>query len=91
MIKKLGKLTIQCELCYDWVSLDLIRFYKYEDEFDEEVKYVICEDCVIHHKKHKLSLGIEIGNYKIDGKDITELMKKNWNIEELDERWGLRS
>lgn len=71
---------IQCELCYDWVSLDLIRFYKYENEMDEAIKYVICEDCVIHHKKHKLGLGIEIKWDNITPYDTVELMKKNYEM-----------
>ena len=47
---------------------------------DEEVKYVICEDCVIHHKKHKLGLGIEIKWDNITPYDTVELMKKNYEM-----------
>jgi len=71
---------IQCELCYDWVSLDLIRFYKYENEMDEEIKYVICEDCVINEKKHKGNLGIEIKWDNITPYDTVELMRKNYEM-----------
>ncbi len=76
---------IQCELCYEWVSLDLIRFYKYENVMDEEIKYIICEDCVIHHKKYCkgkdcTGLGIEIKWDNITSSDTVELMKKNYEM-----------
>ncbi len=59
---------IRCELCNEDYDESLIRYYQYTRDMHEEdgsddgiiVRYFICEDCVIDHKKNKWKLGEEL-------------------------------
>ena len=68
---------IRCELCNEDYDISLMRYYQYtrkdtwswckheEDSSNpdgEIVRYFICEDCVINHKKYGWKLGEELTN-----------------------------
>ena len=58
---------IRCELCNESFEASLIRYYQYirhenGKPTNEIVRYFICEDCVIDHKKHGWKLGEELTN-----------------------------
>ena len=63
---------IRCELCNEDYDESLIRYYQYTRDMHEEdgsddgiiVRYFICEDCVIDHKKNKWKLGEELSIYQ---------------------------
>ena len=59
---------IRCELCNEDYDISLMRYYQYTRDMHEEdgsnpdgeiVRYFICEDCVINHKKYGWKLGEE--------------------------------
>ena len=61
-----------CELCNEYYDASLMRYYQYTRNMHEEdgspiidgnfeiIKYFICEDCVINHKRYDWELGIEL-------------------------------
>jgi len=66
---------IRCELCNEDYDASLIRFYRYINPLAssrEIVRYFICEDCVIDHKKYGWKLGEEIILKELPDEDIKE-------------------
>tara|TARA_R110002020_G_scaffold40879_3_gene120747 strand:+ start:561 stop:788 length:228 start_codon:yes stop_codon:yes gene_type:complete len=62
---------IICELCNERFDASLMRYYQYTRDMHEEdgsnpdgeiVRYFICEDCVIDHKKYGWKLGEDLTN-----------------------------
>jgi len=54
-------LKTSCELCHESeLDKQSIRYYEYTNNDDILIRYSICEDCVIHEKKNKGNLGVEV-------------------------------